>query len=182
MEIKRICVFCGAKNPQDREYNKLAVKCGEYIAKLGLTLVYGGGNTGLMGDVSNAALTNGARVVGFYPFFLNEREPINPEMTEQHIVGDMFKRKEGMFANSDAFLILPGGIGTLDEVFEAITLKTHNQLNKPIIFINYDGFWNKMVELLNHMIKHKFVHPSLFNYFIMADSLEEAFEKLGYSI
>lgn len=182
MEIRRICVFCGAKPHVNDKFSRLAIKCGEQMANLGLTLVYGGGNTGLMGDISNAVLNNGGKVIGFYPIFLHNREPINPAITERYLVNNMFERKEGMFTNSDAFLILPGGIGTLDEAFEVITLKTHNQLDKPIVFVNQDGYWDKMIELLNHMIANKFVGQDVFNYFNVVSSLEEAFKIMGHTL
>lgn len=178
--IKNIGVFCGAKQDVAQQYKDLAIKCGELIAKNNCTLVYGGGNSGLMKEVSHSTLNNGGAVIGVYPKILDEREPLNPEMTYTYIVDTMYKRKEDLITKSDAFLVLPGGIGTLDEVFEVMTLKVLGDHNKPIIMLNHKDYWRTFLELVKHVVDEKFASPSIFDTITFADTLEQAFERLGY--
>lgn len=178
--IKNIGVFCGARQEVDEEFKNLAVDCGKLIAKYGCTLVYGGGNSGLMGKVSHATHDNGGTVIGVYPRILNEKEPLNPDIDYTYLVDTMFKRKEDLITKSDAFIILPGGIGTLDEVFEVLTLKILGENDKPIIFLNHKNYWRPVLDLLTHIVDHKFASPMIFDKFHFADTLPDVFAKLGY--
>lgn len=180
MTIKSVCVFCGARETVDEKYKLLARQCGILIAKYGMTLVYGAGRTGLMGAVSDGAFRNGAKVIGVYPKTIEGKEPLNDQVTELFIVGDMSVRKNMMIEKSDAFFILPGGMGTLDEAFEIITLSALGALNKPIIWVNQDGYWNEIKAMINKVASEGFARPNLFDCFNFVNTLEEAFKKIGY--
>lgn len=180
MTIKSVCVFCGARETVAEKYKQLARQCGILLAKHDLTLVYGAGRTGLMGAVSDGAFRNGAKVIGVYPKTIEGKEPLNDHVTELFIVNDMSIRKNMMIDKSDAFFILPGGMGTLDEAFEIITLSALGAMNKPIIWINYEGFWDEIRVMINKVADEGFARPNLFDCFTFVTNLEEAFKKIGY--
>lgn len=180
MEIKNLGVFCGASTQVSDDYKMLATDCGKLIAKHGVGLVYGGGDSGLMGAVARSAHSSGAVVTGVYPKILNQREPLNKDMDHTYIVDTMYQRKQDLFEKSDAFFILPGGFGTLDEFFEIVTLKYLGDHKKPIIVINHNGYWNKMRDLINHVIEEKFAPAWVLDSFRYVDTLEEGFAKLGF--
>lgn len=182
MDIKSIGVFCGARKPSEAKFSTLAQDCGNLIGKLGLKLVYGGANTGMMGLVSNAAYEAGAYVYAVYPRFLNEREPLSHSVSEMIIVDTMSERKRIMIDESDAFIILPGGIGTLDEFFEVLTLKYLDVSNKPIIIINVDNYWDPLNKLIAHIAEYDFIAPKVFDSYHVANSAEEALKKLGFKL
>ena len=177
--ISSICVFCGAHDNLADKYIKLSEKCGEMIASKGIRLIYGGGDSGLMGVICHSAHRHGAMVTGVYPKFLHDREPISKDLDEIYIVDTMYERKKIMVSKADAFLILPGGIGTLDEVFEVITLKNLGVIDKPIIFINLDGYWDGFDALMKNIVDNNFASKSVYDNYYMVTSLAEAFEKLG---
>jgi uncharacterized protein (TIGR00730 family) len=129
----RLCVFCGSKQSVDESFKIEARRCGEMMASRKITLVYGGTPFGLMRELSSAVMAGKGKVLGIYPNVLNEMEPIDFDVTQTIIVDSMGIRKDVMISNSDAFLILPGGIGTLDELFEVITLKDLKVISKPMI-------------------------------------------------
>jgi uncharacterized protein (TIGR00730 family) len=180
MRIEKVCVFCGSRPEVEEKYKELAKKCGEIIAKNHLELVYGGGDTGLMGAVAHSAYNNGAKVTGVYPMILQEREPLNPDIDHTYIVDTMYQRKEHMISKSDAFIILPGGVGTLDEFYEVITLKVLKENNKPIIVVNFDGYWDKLKELNDFLVEKKFATHHILDTYEFVDTIEECFKKLGY--
>lgn len=182
MEIKNICVFCGARNSVAKEYRELAALCGKLMGKFNLTLIYGGTNAGLMGTISNEALANGAEVIGIYPQIIGLKEPINPNLKNVIYVNSMFERKNLMIQKADAFLILPGGAGTLDEAFEVITLKVLLEHNKPIVFLNHNGYWDILNQLFKHMVDQDFAGSYLFDTYRFVSTPEEAFAKLGFKI
>ncbi len=177
----KLCVFCSARKNLEEKYKLEAQKCGEMIAKNGITLVYGGTPFGLMKEISHAVITNKGKVIGVYPNVLNQIEPINYEVTHTILVDTMGVRKDVMISNSDAFLILPGGIGTLDEFFEVITLKDLKVHKKQIIIYNFDGYWDPLIALCNHMVKNGFAPDDLFSYMTVVDKLEDIFAVLGFS-
>jgi hypothetical protein len=178
--MKNIAVFCGAHEIVDPKYKAVATRCGELIARHGLTLIYGGSNAGLMARVSDATVDNGGKVIGIYPSILNDKEPFSEKITTAIIVDNMSVRKDVMITNADAFVILPGGVGTLDELFEIITLKILGGHNKPIIIVNTDGYWNKLGELCESMVNEKFVDSIVFETYRMVATPEEAFKRLGF--
>ncbi len=149
---KTICVYCGASSDVDELYKTAAYECGEQLAKADMDVVYGGGRVGLMGIVADAALEHGADVIGIIPAHLQEREPKHQHLTETHIVESMHDRKALMEKRSDGFLILPGGLGTMDETFEILTWKTLGLHNKPIALLNVNGYWDNFIALVNDII------------------------------
>ena len=154
-----VCVFCGAKpGLQGSRHVADAKLAGQLIAKRGWRLVYGGGGRGLMGSVADGALDAGGSVLGVIPELLVEAELAHPRVTELRIVPDMAVRKTRLIEQSDAFLILPGGMGTLDELFEVITLTQLGYLQKPIIIYNPDGFYDLLMQFGDHLVANGFVN------------------------
>jgi uncharacterized protein (TIGR00730 family) len=155
---KRLCVFCGSSNPVDPRYGEAAARLGTLLGEAGIELVYGGGRVGLMGLLADAALAAGARVVGVIPAALHDREIAHPGLHRLDVVRDMHDRKRQMFDLSDAVAVLPGGLGTLDEAFEAITLKQLGFLTKPIAILNLEGFWAPLLALIDRVVAEGFVY------------------------
>ena len=162
-EIRSICVYCGSSDGRTETYLRAGEALGRSIAEAGLRLVYGGGTKGIMGAVARGAAASGGRITGIIPRFLIRKETDGdaPDLTDELIVTeDMHTRKHSMFANSDAFVALPGGIGTLEEIVEIMTWAQLGHHRKPIVFANVDGFWDPMLELLDHMRAEGFIHTS----------------------
>lgn len=168
-----LCVFCGARfgtNPATRD---LAVGLGRRLADEGVALVYGGGGVGLMGLVANAALDAGGKVVGIIPRFLLEREAGHPDLTETVVVETMHERKLQMFDRSDAFVVLPGGIGTLEEFFEVLSWRTLGLHTKPIVIIDLDGYWQPLSALLKGVVDGGFAERTHLDHVAFVGSLDE---------
>ena len=157
-----ICVFCGSSLGEDDAHMKLASQLGEEIAKRGHSLVYGGGGLGLMGATARAARDSGAKVVGIIPHFLNAIEKTIPGI-EHEFVEDMHSRKIRMFDLADAFIVLPGGMGTLEEVIEVMSWQRLNLHDKPIVFLSDTGFWDKLVDVFGDIIAAGFAPKTLHN-------------------
>ena len=151
-----LCVFCGARFGNDPATRDTAVKLGELLAREGITLVYGGGGVGLMGLVANAALAGGATVVGVIPDFLLKREAGHPALTKTVVVETMHERKLQMFERSDAFVVLPGGLGTLEEFFEVLSWRTLGLHSKPIVIVDQGGYWEPLAALLRGVVEGGF--------------------------
>jgi uncharacterized protein (TIGR00730 family) len=173
MSSKRLCVFCGASMPNDSRLLAATAQLGALIGEAGLELVYGGGRVGLMGIIADAALAAGASVTGVIPHDLNDREIGHPGLSHLVVVGDMQERKRQMFALADAIAVLPGGLGTLDEAFEAITLRQLHYNDKPIVLIDLDGFWTPLVALIDHVIAQGFAVPSARALFRVVGRIED---------
>lgn len=180
MNIRNVGVFCGARNEIAEEFRLIARETAALIAKNNLTLVYGGTSSGLMGEISETARLNGGKVLGVYPKTLDAREPLNPNLDFAYVVDTMYERKEIMIDKSDAFIILPGGVGTLDEAFEVITLKIIGAHDKPILFINHNNYWSIINDLIKHVVDHKFAASNIFDTYRFVSNPEEAFKKLGF--
>ena len=163
MTIKSICVYCGSQPGKDPAFVESANILGKAMANAGITLVYGGGDRGIMGAVSKAVRDNGGTIQGIIPEFLLSKEA-NYEMSVSNeeivIVESMHERKQKMFELSDAFIALPGGIGTLEEIVEIMTWAQLDRHSKPMCFLNVQGFWNPMLELFNHMNEAGFIHTA----------------------
>lgn len=157
---KRLCVFCGSAAPADRRYGEAASLLGTLIGQSGIELVYGGGRVGLMGLLANSALDAGARVTGIIPAGLHDREIAHPGLQELIIVRDMHERKRHMFELANAVAVLPGGLGTLDEAFEAITLRQLGFMPKPIALLDLDRYWAPLLGLIDHVIATGFTRPT----------------------
>ena len=160
--MKSICVFCASSNAVDKVYHQVATDLGQRIGLLGLDLIFGGGGIGLMGDVARGVHDKGGRVVGVIPeFFLNNEQPIEYAKADELIVTkDMRSRKAIMNERSDAFIVLPGGIGTLEEATEIISMKQLGLTEKPIVFINTNKFYDAFILNLNRMVELKFAKQS----------------------
>ena len=168
--VNNICVYCGSGDGREPAYVDAALMLGTAMAKAGIGLVYGGGSLGLMGKIARAVLDNGGRVIGIIPAFLSNKERMLRDVTELIVVEDMHQRKRLMFEKSDAFVALPGGVGTLEELVEQLTWSQLGQHEKPIILANIDRFWDPLLALLEHMRAERFIRPGLEVRFKVVDS------------
>ena len=168
-----ICVFCGSGTGRNPTYAKAAQALGTAIADAGVGLVYGGGSLGLMGETARAVLAGGGRVTGIIPGFLSAKEKMLNEVDELIVTEDMHERKRLMFERSDAFVALPGGIGTLEELVEQLTWSQLGRHSKPIILANIDRFWDPLIGLLDHMRTEAFIRPGLEVGFVVVESADE---------
>jgi uncharacterized protein (TIGR00730 family) len=159
--IRNICVYCGSNPGIDPAYAEAARTLGRMMAEDGIGLVYGGGGLGLMGETARAVLAHGGRVTGIIPEFLSEKERMLLDATELVVVKGMHQRKQLMFDRSDAFVALPGGIGTLEELVEQLTWAQLGQHSKPIVLLSAQGFWTPLVELLAHLRRQGFIRDSM---------------------
>ncbi len=161
MPIRSICVYCGSQPGRDPAYIAAGRALGKSIAAHGLRLVYGGGTKGIMGAVAAGVLSNGGEVTGIIPEFLVDMEATRHslgQLNELIVTRDMHERKHKMFERSDAFVTLPGGIGTLEEIVEIMTWGQLGRHEKPMVFANIGGFWDPMLSLVNHMRAEGFIH------------------------
>src|SRR5579871_4798530 len=157
--MKSLCVFCGSKPGQNPAFMAAAKEMGALLAQRGITMIYGGGSVGLMGAAADAALDNGGKVIGVIPRSLLQREQGHGRLTQQHVVGNMHERKALMNKLSDGFVILPGGVGTLEEFFEIWSWGQLGIHGKPFGVLEVDGFWKPMFECLDQMTAQGFVLP-----------------------
>ncbi len=171
--LKSICVYCGSGNGSSPAYASSARTLGKAMAKSGVELVYGGGSLGLMGEVATSVLKNGGRVTGIIPTFLMNRERMLSSVQEMVLTDDMHQRKMEMFKRSDAFVALPGGIGTLEELVEQLTWSQLGRHQKPIIVANIEGFWTPFLSLLKHMGQESFIRPGLEITFHVVDRAQD---------
>ena len=179
---KSVCVFCGSKNGNSKIFKDATLELGAQLAKNEIRLVYGGGSLGLMGELSKSVHRNKGEVLGVIPKNLLEIEGINKNHGEIIITEDMHKRKKTMYDNSDAFLCLPGGIGTLEEVSETITWFQLNISRKPIFFLNINRYWDNFRILLEQFVSLEFSDKDLLNYFIFFESVETLMPSLLSSL
>jgi uncharacterized protein (TIGR00730 family) len=173
LNLNSICVFCGSRPGNDPIFMETARQVGTSIAKAGKRLVFGAGGLGLMGAVAQAALDAGGQVTGIVPDFLKRREIPVPAIQELLIVDTMHTRKRLMYDRSDAFVILPGGLGTLDELVEIVTWLQLELHNKPIYLVDVNGYWSDWFDLIAKMVKHEFVDRASVDYFVRVSSAEE---------
>lgn len=171
--IRSVCVYCGSGTGRNPVYATAARHLGKALAKAGIGLVYGGGSLGLMGEVARSTLKHGGHVTGIIPTFLSARERMLKEVTELVITEDMHQRKMEMFRRSDAFVALPGGIGTLEELVEQLTWSQLGRHDKPIVLANIDGFWSPFMTLLKHMGEESFIRPGLEVTFNVVDRAQD---------
>jgi uncharacterized protein (TIGR00730 family) len=157
VNLTSICVYCGSANGTDPAYAAAAEEFGRVLAQSGIRLVYGGGSVGLMGIMARRVLAEGGRVTGIIPQFLKDREVMLTEVSELIVTPDMHERKRIMFERSDAFVALPGGIGTLEETVEMLTWAQLGRHAKPVVLANVKGFWNPLSDLLGHMQSQGFL-------------------------
>ena len=170
--MKSICVYCGSNAGSKPAYTERAIALGDRIAKEGLQLVYGGGNVGLMGIVADAVLAAGGEVVGVIPEQLVNWEVAHKGVTRLEVVANMHERKKRMFDLSDAFVALPGGFGTLDEMFEMLTWRQLGIGDKPCAFLDVEGFYTPLMGMIARMVEERFLHPEQRNDLWHGDDLD----------
>ena len=169
----RICVYCASSNQADPRYREAAFHLGELLAGDGHSIVYGGGSAGTMGAVADGALSKGGKVVGILPRFMADLEWGHPGLTHLELVGDMRERKHKLLTGSDAVVALPGGCGTLEELFEAITLKRLGLYFNPIILLDTLEYWQPLDAFLHQVIEQRFMNPEHAKMWSLAASPEE---------
>jgi uncharacterized protein (TIGR00730 family) len=172
-KIRTICVYCGSSPGADPDFIEAARRFGEILAAEGVGLVYGGGSRGLMGAVATSVLDHGGHVTGIIPEFLQNREQTLKRAQEIIITPDMHVRKQTMFDKADAFVALPGGIGTLEELVEQLTWAQLGRHKKPILILNIRAFWDPLCALLDHMRRMEFIRAELGVALLVADTPEE---------
>ncbi len=171
--IRNICVYCGSGVGTNPAYAAAARQLGQSMAKERIGLVYGGGGLGLMGELARAVLAHRGRVTGIIPAFLSVKERMLRDVTELVVVDDMHQRKKLMFDKSDAFVALPGGIGTLEELVEQLTWAQLGRHTKPIVLVNIDEFYAPFLALISHMQAEAFIRPDMDVRFITVDRAED---------
>lgn len=177
-EGRSVCLFCGSAEGADPAYMEAARALGRATANAGWRFVYGGGGVGLMGASARAAHEAGGRVVGIMPAFLRSRERLFDEV-ETVVVTSMHERKQLMYDQSDAFVVAPGGIGTLEEVIELLSWKRLDLHAKPVIFLNIDGFWDALFAVMQHSVAAGFTPASFLQAWSVADTVEDAMAQLA---
>jgi uncharacterized protein (TIGR00730 family) len=177
-KIKTVCVYCGSGPGTDPRFVEAAIALGKNLAENGVRLVYGGGSLGLMGSVATSVLDNGGTVTGIIPDFLKLRENALKRVQEMIVTPDMHERKRLMFEHSDAFVALPGGIGTLEELVEQLTWQQLGRHSKPILIANIANFWEPLLGLLTHMRSTQFIRPTLAIDILKAERVEDILPRL----
>jgi uncharacterized protein (TIGR00730 family) len=177
-----VCVFCGSSFGNDPAFAQAAQRLGNCIAENGYRLVFGAGNIGLMGETARAARDAGAPVIGVLPAFLRHLEPPIKSAEELIVVPDLFQRKDRMIALADAFVLLPGGMGTMDEFFEVITAAQLGRHEKPVVLVNLARYFDPLEALLRHMVKNGFAQQEVFTLYRMVATVDEAMAVLGKSL
>ena len=175
MSVESVCIYCGSANHVDEIFKKTAHDVGVALAHRGLKLIYGGGHVGLMGTVADAVLAAGGQVTGIIPEHIRSHELQHTGLSELFVVDTMHTRKSMMAEKADAFVVLPGGFGTMDELFEILTWKQLGLHAKPIIIYNVEGFWDPLLDLINHMIDKKFAPENNKRIYKIAHTTEEMF-------
>ncbi len=159
--VKNICVYCGSGSGHNPAFAEAARTLGRAMAQANIGLVYGGGSLGLMGEIARSVLGHDGHVTGIIPEFLSNREKMLKDVQELIVTHSMHERKQIMFEKSDAFVALPGGVGTLEELVEQLTWSQLGQHSKPIVLGDIDGFWEPLLSLFDHMRSEAFVRPGL---------------------
>jgi len=180
--IRNICVYCGSGSGRNPAFAKAARDFGRILAENRIGLVYGGGSLGLMGEIAHATLRHGGHVTGIIPGFLSEREHMLIEAQELFVVDDMHQRKHLMFVKSDAFVALPGGIGTLEEFVEQLTWSQLGRHAKPIVLANIEGFWDPLLALFDKMSGELFVRPGLELNMLVVDRVDEVISAIDKAL
>jgi uncharacterized protein (TIGR00730 family) len=179
--LKRICVYCGSGPGSDPAFAAAARAFGAILADNGIGLVYGGGSVGLMGELADAVLDRRGEVIGIIPTFLKNREHANPR-GKVIVTRDMHERKQRMFDEADAFVALPGGVGTLEEVVEQMTWAQLGRHQKPILLANIQKFWDPLCALLDHMEELQFIRPGLAVDYLVAEQVDDILPMLKKAV
>lgn len=177
-KINSVCVFCGAQNAVPKPHLDAGAEFGKMLADRNMKLVYGGGDCGVMGAVANATMKNGGWVTGVFPLSLKNIENEHQSLSEIIMVNTMHERKKLMFEKTDAFVIFPGGFGTMDEMFEILTWKQLLLHNKPVVIFNHLNYWDPLVTLMDNIIATGFARAETATYYQVVDKLEDIFYAL----
>jgi len=173
MRPKSVLVFCGSRPGSSPEFMNAAKDLGEALGQAQMRLVYGAGDVGLMGEVARAAQNSGAETFGVIPLHLVDLEVGKTDLTHYIVTETMHERKKVMFMNTDAVVVLPGGAGSLDEFFEVLTWGQLGLHSKPIYILNTEGYWQKLIDLVDHVIAHGFADASLKTSFRVVDTVAD---------
>ncbi|MCR6632687.1 MAG: TIGR00730 family Rossman fold protein [Magnetospirillum sp.] len=171
--LRSLCVFCGSSVGTDPQLAAATARLGAHMANEGVRLVYGGGQLGLMGILAKAVMENGGQAIGIIPEHLTRVEKAYDDLTELQVVDSMHTRKHRMFNLADAFAVLPGGMGTLDETFEILTWKQLRLHTKPIILVNQAEYWRKWLDLTTHVIASGFAHPDTQRLYSVVEDVDQ---------
>ena len=177
-KIKTVCVYCGSGPGTNPRFVETAQALGKIFADNNVRLVYGGGSVGLMGAIAKSTLDHGGTVTGIIPDFLRARENALTRVQEMIVTPDMHERKRLMFERSDAFVALPGGVGTLEELVEQMTWQQLGRHSKPVLLANIDDFWEPLLALLTHMRANQFIRPALDIEVLKAERVEDILPRL----
>jgi uncharacterized protein (TIGR00730 family) len=177
-EIRSLCVLCGSREGTDPAYRRSAIRLGQLMAERGVRLVYGGGSIGLMGVIADAVIEAGGEVVGVIPDFLIRYEVGHRRLTDLVVTESMHDRKRRMFEMADAFVVLPGGLGTLDETFEIVTWKQLRLHESPIIVLDVNGYWSPLIALVEATIRGGFAHPEVAELVTVVETPEQVLQCL----
>jgi uncharacterized protein (TIGR00730 family) len=180
--LRTICVYCGSGPGKNPAFATAARKFGKILAENGIELIYGGGSIGLMGELAKSVLKHGGKVTGVIPEFLIARERMLEQAQDVVVTKDMHERKRIMFERSDAFVALPGGVGTLEELVEQITWSQLGRHKKPILAANINHFWDPLCALLDHMEALEFIRPGLAVKLLVVDSVEDVLPRLRQAL
>jgi uncharacterized protein (TIGR00730 family) len=178
-EVQNLCVYCGSSNLVAPKFLEAAFAFGRIMGRAKLGLIYGGGRVGLMGRVADGVLAEGGRVTGIIPEHLHRREVAHDTVTELLVVGSMHERKQRMAERADAFVVLPGGYGTLDEMFEIVTWRQLGLHDKPIVLVDLDGYWQALERLVDHFATQGFISPSNRALYQKVDRIDEVLPALA---
>ena len=178
-EIKSLCLYCGSSDGANPAFREAARQLGAMLAERGIRLIYGGGHVGLMGVAADAALAKGGTVIGVIPKFLIDAEVGHSGVSELVVVGSMHERKQRMFELADGFAILPGGLGTLDEMIEIITWKQLHLHDKPIALIDIDGYWSALSSLIDKVVAMGFAKPAAKDLFTVVRRVDDLLPALA---
>ena len=181
-KISSVCVFCGSSNRVAPKYLKCAAEFSRLCANAGIKIIFGGGRIGLMGALADGALNQGGEVTGVIPHFLDKVEITHRTTTEIIITNDMHERKAKMAERADAFVVLPGSVGTLEEAFEVMSWTQLRQINKPIVIANIFNYWQPVIDLLDHMVEEKFLSPEHRGLVTLVNSTSDIMPTLGIDI
>jgi len=173
-KLSAVCVYCGSREGGDPQFVREAQALGRALAAAKIKLIYGGASVGMMGTIARSALEHGGHVTGIIPKFLTMIETPLEGVTERVLTEDMHQRKQIMFNRSDAFIVMPGGIGTLEEAFEMLTWRQLHRHRKPIVFVNIKGYWDSLIALMDHIVDMGFAHDNLIGFYQVVNAAEDA--------
>ena len=176
--MKKLCVFTGAASGSDPRFAEAAHQLGQILASRNLGLVYGGGKSGLMGKIADGVIASDGHTTGIIPKFLDNVEIAHPDLTDLHVTDTMHQRKNMMYDLADGFIIMPGGLGTLDETMEIITWRQLGLHRKPIIIANLYGYWDNMLLLFQNVIDEGFMHHGHTGHFEHVNDMDELADRL----